>query len=98
MLIAIPIPPSSPAGMRSDSQPDSGATIMLVSGHGAMHAPTIAALNPNSWVSRNGVDNSKVIDAMNAVYAPIADSASTGRESRSIGRIGFASLRSRRTK
>ena len=61
-------------------------------------APTIAALNPNSCVSRNGVDSSKVIDAMKAVYAPIADSASTGRASRSIGRIGLASPRSRRTK
>jgi hypothetical protein len=62
----MPMPPKMPAGTRSDSQPESGATIMLVSGQGAIAAPISAGEKP-ACARRNGVDSSNVIEAMNAV-------------------------------
>ena len=40
VAIVMPMPPSRPAGYLSDRAPASGATNIVVSGHGAMIAPT----------------------------------------------------------
>ena len=44
--MAMPMPPSSPAGTRSDKAPAAGATNMVVSGQGAIIAPTSLGLKP----------------------------------------------------
>src|SRR5690606_13642912 len=74
-----------------------GATSIIASGQGAMTAPTSEGVMPY-WVwSRNGSVTKIVMEARNAVNAPMVESASTGRASKSTGRIGFSSPHWRRT-
>ncbi len=93
----MPIPPSSPAGTRSDSAPAVGATISVVSGQGAIIAPIALGLKPKPCWSRKGSDSISSIDAMKAHSAPEVESASTGKRSRSTGMIGCGCWSSWRT-
>ncbi len=60
--ITMPIPPSTPAGIRFDSQPAKGATITLVSGQGAIMMPISGAEKPNWSCRRKGIEMITVID------------------------------------